>query len=149
MRSRRSAALPLVTAVAAAAGASATARAPAPAAPAPTAAARRLVDLLDSLYDFLRLAAAEAKCVGRLGEQRVAFDALVLGDLVRLESGQRIPADAVVVSGEASVNESLLTGEADEIQKAEGDRCCSLRCPTAFAKTPLKRSRSSRARAWR
>ena len=52
---------------------------------------------------------------------RVAADALVLGDLVRLESGQQVPADAVVVSGEAGVNESLLTGEADEIRKAVGD----------------------------
>ena len=51
-------------------------------------------------------------------DTRVASDALVLGDLVRLESGQQIPADAVVVSGEAGVNESLLTGESDEIQKA-------------------------------
>ena len=56
---------------------------------------------------------------------RVASDALVLGDVVRLESGQQIPADAVVVSGEAGVNESLLTGEADEIQKREGDELMS------------------------
>ena len=56
---------------------------------------------------------------------RVASDALVLGDLVRLESGQQIPADAIVVAGEAGVNESLLTGEADEIQKAEGDELMS------------------------
>ena len=56
---------------------------------------------------------------------RVASDALVLGDLVRLESGQQIPADAIVVSGEAGVNESLLTGEADEIQKAAGDELMS------------------------
>ena len=54
-------------------------------------------------------------------EQSVASDALVLDDLVRLESGQQIPADAVVVEGEGSANESLLTGEADEIPKREGD----------------------------
>ena len=51
----------------------------------------------------------------------VASDALVLGDLVRLASGQQIPADAEVVQGEAGVNESLLTGEADEIEKRTGD----------------------------
>ena len=58
-------------------------------------------------------------------DTRVASDALVLGDIVRLESGQQIPADAVVVSGEAGVNESLLTGEADEIQKNPGDELMS------------------------
>ena len=55
----------------------------------------------------------------------VASDALVLGDVIRLESGQQIPADAVVVAGEAGVNESLLTGEADEMSKAPGDELMS------------------------
>lgn len=56
---------------------------------------------------------------------KVASDALVLGDLVRLESGQQIPADAVVVQGEGSANEALLTGEADEVPKREGDTLMS------------------------
>lgn len=53
-------------------------------------------------------------------EVKVASDRLVLGDVIKLESGQQIPADAVVISGEAGVNESLLTGEADEIVKISG-----------------------------
>lgn len=55
----------------------------------------------------------------------VASEGLVAGDLVRLEAGQQIPADAEVVDGEAGVNESLLTGEADEIQKRPGDELMS------------------------
>ena len=50
-------------------------------------------------------------------EKKVPTDALVLDDLVVLGEGQQIPADAVVVDGRVSVNESLLTGEADEIEK--------------------------------
>ena len=50
----------------------------------------------------------------------VPSDKLVLGDYIRLESGQQIPADGIVISGNAGVNESLLTGEADEIDKEEG-----------------------------
>ena len=37
--------------------------------------------------------------------------------IVILEAGNQIPADAVVVSGNMYVNESLLTGEQDEIEK--------------------------------
>ncbi len=58
-------------------------------------------------------------------DMRVASDALVLGDLVRIESGQQIPADAIVVSGEGSANEALLTGEADEVAKKQGDELMS------------------------
>ena len=50
-------------------------------------------------------------------EEKISSSNLVLGDFIKLESGQQIPADATVVEGEASVNESLLTGEADEIEK--------------------------------
>lgn len=58
-------------------------------------------------------------------EVRVPSDRLVLGDVIRLESGQQIPADAVVVEGAAGVNEALLTGEADEMAKAVGDELMS------------------------
>lgn len=58
-------------------------------------------------------------------ETTLASDALVLGDVVRLESGQQIPADGVVVEGEGSANEALLTGEADEVAKRAGDELMS------------------------
>ena len=59
-------------------------------------------------------------CIRDGAEQTVASDDLVLGDLIRLESGQQIPADAEVVQGAASANESLLTGESDEVEKVVG-----------------------------
>lgn len=52
---------------------------------------------------------------GRITE--VPSDELVLDDLVIFEAGGQIPADAKVVDGEISVNESLITGESDEIIK--------------------------------
>lgn len=52
-------------------------------------------------------------------EEKVLSTDLVLDDIVILSSGQQIPADAVVMDGDAYVNESLLTGEADEIHKVK------------------------------
>jgi cation-transporting ATPase E len=46
---------------------------------------------------------------------------LVLDDIVVLRSGMRIPADAEVVAGSCQVNESMITGESDEIPKNPGD----------------------------
>ena len=54
-------------------------------------------------------------------EKTVPAEELVLDDLVIFESGNQIPADAVVEEGEVQVNEALLTGEADEILKKPGD----------------------------
>ena len=56
---------------------------------------------------------------------RIAMERLVLGDLIRLSAGQQIPADAEVVEGQVSVNEALLTGEADEIEKNPGSELMS------------------------
>lgn len=53
-------------------------------------------------------------------ECTVPNNELVLGDVIRLTGGQQVPADAVVLSGDARVNESLLTGESDEIEKTAG-----------------------------
>ena len=53
-------------------------------------------------------------------ERKVATTSLVLNDIIVLREGAQIPADATVVAGECSVNEALLTGEADEIEKGVG-----------------------------
>lgn len=53
-------------------------------------------------------------------KQSIPVEALVLDDIVVLTAGNQIPADAVVEQGEVQVNESLITGEADEITKAAG-----------------------------
>ena len=53
-------------------------------------------------------------------EQKFPAEALVQGDVILLSAGDQIPADATVLEGSIQVNEALLTGEADEIDKAAG-----------------------------
>lgn len=50
---------------------------------------------------------------------------LVRDDIVELSAGGQVPADGTVVSGQAQVNEGLITGEADAITKNPGDRMLS------------------------
>lgn len=50
-------------------------------------------------------------------EEEIDSDNLVEGDFIILEAGKQIPADAEIVSGKIYVNESLLTGEQNEIEK--------------------------------
>ncbi len=45
-----------------------------------------------------------------------------VGARLRVLAGEQMPADGQVVSGNSSVNESLVTGEAKAIRKAEGDQ---------------------------
>ena len=47
---------------------------------------------------------------------------LQVGDVVRVQGGENIPADGVIVRGNSRVNESLLTGESTPIEKNVGDQ---------------------------
>ncbi|MEN2379881.1 HAD-IC family P-type ATPase [Lactobacillus helveticus] len=58
-------------------------------------------------------------------EEQVPIEKLVKGDIVLLKTGDQIPADGQVIKGNIRVNESLLTGESDEITKEVGDELMS------------------------
>lgn len=57
--------------------------------------------------------------------KQISTEKLVKGDVILLTAGKQICADAVVISGNIQVNESLLTGEADEVEKTEGSTLMS------------------------
>jgi Cu2+-exporting ATPase len=78
--------------------------------------ASQAIDRLD------RLIPALATRLGVDGaEEQVAVVELVEGDRVRVRPGETVPSDAVVESGESTVNQSLLTGEAEPVLRRVGD----------------------------
>lgn len=76
--------------------------------------------------DKLQLLSAPVARVVRNGREiETNVENIVVDDIILLSAGEQISVDAVVVSGEASVNESLVTGESDEIMKKVGDELLS------------------------
>ena len=76
--------------------------------------------------DKLSVLNAPKALVVREGRQfSIPAEELVLDDIVIFKAGNQICADAIVVDGEVSVNESLITGESDEISKKPGDELMS------------------------
>ncbi len=71
--------------------------------------------------DKLSIMNAPSALVVRDGErQAVPVGEVVLDDIVYLETGKQIPADAIVVKGECEVNEAMLTGESVPMKKTTG-----------------------------
>jgi Cu+-exporting ATPase len=61
--------------------------------------------------------------VARGGEEvEIPAGAVVVGDVVVVRPGERLPVDGVVISGRSDVDESLLTGESLPLAKVAGDR---------------------------
>ncbi len=75
----------------------------------------------DSLRKLISMAPAQATVVRGDEELVIPASELVVGDTVLIRPGEKVPADATVVSGESSVNESMLTGESIPVDKKAGD----------------------------
>ena len=76
--------------------------------------------------DKLAILTARKSVVIREGQKwTVPTKELVLDDVVCLKTGDQVPADARILEGSLEVNESLLTGESDNLPKNEGDELFS------------------------
>lgn len=76
--------------------------------------------------DQLAILTARKSVVIREGKKwTVPTEELVLDDLVCLKTGDQVPADARILEGGLEVNESLLTGESDNLPKNQGDELFS------------------------
>ena len=97
----------------------------------PVIIANTLIGIIQELrskkvLDNLSILNAPKSTVVREGQEKVIpAEEIVLDDVILFSAGNQIPADAVVEEGEILVNESLITGEADQISKKEGESLLS------------------------
>lgn len=74
------------------------------------------------MVEKLSLISSPKTIVVRNSEEfTIETNKLVLDDIILLKNGNQIPADSVIINGNVEVNESLLTGESDNIKKGEND----------------------------
>ena len=69
---------------------------------------------------LMDLTPADALVVRGGHERRVLVDDVVLGDLLRIRPGSKVPLDGIVVSGSSDVNQAPITGESMPVDKHEG-----------------------------
>ncbi|WP_282123594.1 heavy metal translocating P-type ATPase [Algibacter mikhailovii] len=79
----------------------------------------------DAVKELLKLAPNEATRVVDGKEEVIAIEDIVLGDLLRVKPGDKIPVDGSVHEGESSVDESMITGEPIPVRKVAGDNVSS------------------------
>ncbi|MFA9444509.1 heavy metal translocating P-type ATPase [Egicoccus sp. AB-alg6-2] len=75
-----------------------------------------------AIRSLLELGAKQARVVRDGVEQLVDVEEVVVGDLVKVRPGEKIPVDGEVVEGASAVDESMLTGESVPVEKAVGSR---------------------------
>jgi P-type Cu+ transporter len=76
-----------------------------------------------AIRELLELAPKTARRVEPGGlEQDVPFEALRVGDKLRVRPGEKVPVDGIVLQGSSQLDEAMFTGEPRSVQKNPGDR---------------------------
>jgi Cu2+-exporting ATPase/Cu+-exporting ATPase len=76
----------------------------------------------EAIQKLLNLGAKTALVIRSGKEIEIPVSELIVGDIVVVKPGSKIPVDGVIIKGESSVDESMLTGEPLPVDKVEGDR---------------------------
>ncbi len=78
-----------------------------------------------AVKELLKLAPNKAIRVLDGKEEEISIDAIVLGDILRVKPGDKIPVDGSITEGRTTVDESMITGEPIPVDKEEGDSLSS------------------------
>lgn len=75
----------------------------------------------DAIKKLISMQAKTARVVRDDTEVDIPVEEVVIGDVVRVRPGEKIPVDGVILEGESSVDESMVTGESIPADKTKGD----------------------------
>lgn len=75
----------------------------------------------DAIKKLVGLQAKTARIVRGAEEIDIAIEQVRVGDIIRVRPGEKIPVDGVILEGESSIDESMVTGESMPVDKIKGD----------------------------
>lgn len=75
----------------------------------------------EAIKKLLGLQAKFANILRNGKETQIPIEEVVAGDIIIVKPGEKIPVDGVIVDGESSINESMVTGESIPVHKRKGD----------------------------
>jgi P-type Cu+ transporter len=76
----------------------------------------------DALSALMRLVPQTVWRLGSKGDEEVPLSRVLIGDILRVKPGAQIPVDGLVLEGNSSVDEAMLTGESMPVSKTKGSK---------------------------
>ncbi len=83
--------------------------------------AKAKVGTSEAIKKLIGLQAKTARVVRDGKEIDIPIDKVVIGDVIRVRPGEKIPVDGLIVEGKSSIDESMITGESIPVDKTKGD----------------------------
>ena len=78
-----------------------------------------------AIKELLKLAPSEAVLVENGEDKVISIHDIVVGNLLRVKPGDKIPVDGKISEGSSSIDESMISGEPIPVDKKEGDKVSS------------------------
>ena len=75
----------------------------------------------DAIRALMGLQAKTARVIRSGIEQDIPLEQVVVGDLVRVRPGEKVPVDGILVEGQSALDEAMMTGESMPVTKRVGD----------------------------
>lgn len=75
----------------------------------------------EAIKKLIGLQAKTARVIRDGKEMDVLINEVIIGDIIRVRPGEKIPVDGIIIEGESSIDESMVTGESIPIDKTGGD----------------------------
>ena len=75
----------------------------------------------EAIKKLMGLAPKTAKVIRENTEVEIPIDEVIVGDIISVRPGEKLPVDGIVIQGSTAVDESMLTGESMPVNKKEGD----------------------------
>jgi len=75
----------------------------------------------EAIKSLLQLQAKEATVIRENKEIKIPIEQVIIGDTVIVKPGQKIPVDGLIIEGNTSIDESMITGEPIPSDKKSGD----------------------------
>lgn len=75
----------------------------------------------EAIRKLMGLQAKTARVIRNGEEVDIPIEEVIVGDIIRVRPGERVPVDGEITSGRSAVDESMLTGESIPVEKETGD----------------------------
>src|SRR3989338_3289833 len=75
----------------------------------------------EAIKKLIGLQAKTARVVRNSQELDIPIDQVIIGDIIRVRPGEKIPVDGEIIEGQSSIDESMITGESIPVDKTKGD----------------------------
>jgi len=74
----------------------------------------------EAIKSLMQLSPKTATVIRKGKELKISVDDVVLGDIIIVRPGEKVPVDGIILTGDSSIDESMITGESIPIEKTKG-----------------------------